>query len=226
MKSLGYPNLTSFDVIDQYAANMIDLLDAAVTSTLPPAKPLARPPDLRKSADVKTAFDNAQDALKVYIFEAASERSYTLVHYMRLQARAETLLAGAKRRSFRRYVSEEGKTSRGAFGGARLSTKICQPKAVPHLKCFVVNDISYETTSAMSQIYRDHLWADTHDTIATPIPQPPIDPQREQFTCSKELLDNEVTRLITKLKRGKAPGGDGVANRLLKLSKETIVPYL
>lgn len=175
---------------------------------------------------MKTAFDEARRVLRMSASELASGRGHNATRYQALAAKAERLLAQFKRKSWRVFVSMRTKNSRGIFRMARLGKRMCLPATSPYLKSFVVDDVSYETTSEMCKIYRAHLWPNTHDSVATPIPEPRADIQREQYSCPQELRDGEVDQLIRNLKHGKAAGVDRVANDFLKMIKDIIVPYL
>lgn len=48
LKFLGQPALLTISEVDKYAANLVDLLYAAITTTVPPTKPRTFPPDLRR----------------------------------------------------------------------------------------------------------------------------------------------------------------------------------
>lgn len=227
LKSLDQPSLllTPSDV-DEYASNLANLLHAATTATVPRSKPRTSPPDLRRIPEVKTAFDEARNALKMSTSELVSGQGHDPTSYRRCLTKAEKLWGQAKRRSWRDFLAMHSKDTPGAFRMAQLGKRICLPAKLPHLKCFVVNGTSYETSSEMSQVYRDHLWPSTDDREATPLGQPRLDPQREQYPCPQELRNGEVGQLISKLKFGKAFGIDEVANNLLKWTKDIVEPYL
>lgn len=58
------------------------------------------------------------------------------------------------------------------------------------------------------------------------MPRPRAAPQREEHACLQELRDDEVEKSINKLKRGKVAGHGKVANEILRLAKDIILPYL
>lgn len=211
---------------DKYATDLVNLLHAATTATVPRTKPRTSPPDLRRIPEVKAAFDEAQSALKMSKLYLVSGRGHDPRSHRTLQAKAEKLLRRFKRRRWRNFLAMQSKDARGTFRIAQLGKHICLPAKFPHLKCFVVDGVSYETSSGMSQVYRDHLWPSTHDREATPLTQPRADSQREQYPCPQELKVGEVGQLINELKLGKAAGIDEIANILLKWTRDIIVPHL
>lgn len=212
--------------VDKYASDLVNLLHAATTATVPRTKPRTSPPDLRRIPEVKAAFDKARSVWKMSTSDLVSGRGYDPTSHRRLLVKAEKLLKQFKRRFWRKSLAMQSKDTRGTFRVARLGMRICLPAKFPHLKRFVVDGVSHETSSGMSQVYRDHLWPSAYDWEATPLTQPRADSQREQYPCPQELKDGEVGQLINKLKLGKAAGIDEVANNLLKWTKDIIVPYL
>lgn len=226
LKSLGNPVLASTAEVDKYATDMVSLLCAAMSKTVPLVKPRALRPDLKGLANVRSAFDDAQNALEMSNSESASERGHTSARYQTLRLRAKKRLAHAKRQSFRFFVAKGSKDSRRLFRTARLGKRMCHPKAPPHLKNIIVGDVIYDTSEGMRKVFEDHLWSDTDDAEAASLPQPHLDPQREQYTSPQELTGGEVAQLIRKIKSGKAAGVDEVGNDLLKMSKDVVTPYL
>ena len=88
LKSLGNPVLASTAEVVKYATDMVSLLCAAMSKTVPLVKPRALRPDLKGLANVRSAFDDAQNALKMSNSESASERGHTSAHYPTLRLRA------------------------------------------------------------------------------------------------------------------------------------------
>ena len=128
------------------------------------------------------------------------------------------MLNQAKRKAWREFTSTTEPHS--AFRLARISKRMCLPALVPYLESFVMGKKTYNTTHQMGRIFRDHLWPDTYDHLATPVPEPHPTTAREKYSCPQELGEGEVGRLIDRLKVRRAAGSDRVANELLKWTKE------
>ena len=217
-------SLTTCLEIDKYAADMTDRINGAISATVPVTKPRTPSPDLRTVPEVKVAFDEAW----IFLQEARSRRRKSRrydTRYSVLVSKAQHLLRQAKRKAWREFTSTND--PRIAYRLARIGKHMCSPTPVPCLDRSVIDNKTYDTTRQMSHIFRDHLWPDTHDHIATPIPEPPTaTARREPYPYPQELGRGELGQLIDKLKVPKAADRDRVTNELLKLTKDIILPYL
>ena len=220
--NLATPLMTVAE-IDEFASTFITLCYAAITATVPQSQLRSPSPDLLMIPEVKRAFDKARSFRVTGSLHSKSGQK----HYQNLLWKAEKSLKQAKNKSWRKFISSESKDSRSLFRTSRLGEHMCRPLGIPYLKSFVVDKVVYDTTPAMLDIYKNHLWCShTHDTDATLIPEPETDPRREQLPCPQQLKEGEVRKLIDMLKDPKAGGIDGVTNKFLKLAQDIIVPYL
>ena len=226
LRSLQKPALLSTAEIDEYTAKLVDLLRIAMITTVPKVKPRTYLPSLRSLPKIKFVFDNAKDALKMSMSNTDPEQRHNLARYQDLQRSAENLLGQTKLGSFRHFLDSGSKRSLGHFRIADVGKRMCQPKPVPHLETLIVDEVSHETTPTMTRILISHLWPDTSEERATPIPKPSLDPLREQYVSPQEVEDGEVEQLIKKMKAGKAAGIDGLASTFVKWSRDIITPFL
>ncbi|KAL8852632.1 MAG: hypothetical protein Q9221_002512 [Calogaya cf. arnoldii] len=101
------------------------------------------------------------------------------------------------------------------------------------------NKVLHKDTTFMCRFLRDRMFVDTDDHQATPIARPraffptfvatddsDAPPERKQHPCPRELRNGELSKLIDKLKKGKAAGHDRVSTEVLKTAKDIILPYL
>lgn len=206
-----YITLNTIEEIDEYAAKLAKSLDAATISSVPLKKP--------RTSVSKLGNITHGEAAGIGDMSPPAIRARLAKHHKAVMQ--------VKRREWRRFVAKSSGRHHGIHRIARLGQRICQPAAPPHLKSLIdANGVSHTDSPTMGRTVRDHLWPETSDHVATPIPRPHASPQREQYPCPQELRDGEVEKLINKLKRGKAAGHDKVANEILKMAKDMILPYL
>ena len=226
LQSLDGMNLDSPEATERYSTDMVKLLHAVVSKTIPLTKPPASSPDFRKVPHIREAYRKAEHLLRTGMPNIGAHHGHGIENYHTTQRYAERLVYAAKRSWFRQFCSKNAENSIHTFRIAKAGKRMRQPRTIPYLKGLVVNETMVTSTPEVSQAFRDHLWPDTDDQRATPIPRPPIDKEREQYTASQTVTLEEFDRLIAKLKTGKAAGIDGVANDLLKMIREVIRPYL
>lgn len=203
--------LPTTSAVDRYATKLADLLYAATASSVPltkPRAPLLNPMNVTYG-EIVGAGDMSPAAVRAQL------------------AKHDKAVMQFKRRRWRVFVHQGSRRRHGIHYMARVSQRISQPAADPHLNSLLdANGVPHTDTPTLCRIYKDHLWTYTDDHLATHILRPRAAPQREEHACPQELRDGEVEKLINKLKRGKAAGHDKVANEILRLAKDIILPYL
>ena len=224
MEYLGRPSLNTEKDIDSYVDRFLDSMYSTIYKVVPrterqrPQRKISDTPQIRhhrKLADnalteLQTTFDaEARSRLRDVFYENDNEAN-------KLQ-RIEAM------RSFRHWVADGTKTMCDVWPKARLGELWRQPKTAPQMPDFVIEDEEYRSGAAKAECFRKHVFLETSDEGATPIPLPPEIPVRRPFKAPQELREGEVMSLFNALKRRKAPGLDEIGNPALKMAKMVLV---
>lgn len=112
--------------------------------------------------------------------------------------------------------------------GGKRSARWGKPQDLPHMPPLKYQGKVYDTWEGKVRVYRESAWGDkTSDGDDVPsLPLPAAGPHRSQHPSVQKLQDGELAGILKKLPTKKSAGPDGVANEVLKMSQEVLLPYL
>lgn len=202
----------------------ISILQNYITDVIENTVPWAKPWKQSKAYWTRDCSDIVAETRRLRRVWSASRDLQDLNAYIKMCDKKKKIISKAKKKEFRLAVAEAAGDRMNIWKIAMWAReKSMLPKEVPKLPTLAKDGRKAETFDEKVQMFKEAFFpplptADLTDIRGFTYPEPE--------ESRMEITAEEVSKAITRVKADKAPGPDGIPNRILKILGTTLVERL
>ena len=206
--------------IDQYAQTIQEFLQKIITASVP----WARPSEYAKPFWNEECNRATRETRKLRRFWSSSRHLDDWKAYMKSNDKKQKIIQKAKTLSFRKEISKATESPLGIWKLARWAKDRSQkPREIPKMPPLRYEGQTAETFEEKAEMLKAKFFpppppADLSDIPGSFYPT--------AVDCPMTITNDEVIENIQRLKSDKAPGTDGITNRILKACSTKLAELL